>query len=128
MPHRLIHLSRFLVLCLGLLGLAGCASGGDKEDAIEGRFITDTRPGDIRLFRFVVTLPEQPLHAITQLNQGGQVRRERHQLQTDRLAILEKVLARQPELNDYCPHGHTVLDKYAVINEVIIRGECKYKD
>lgn len=128
MCRRFPSLACLFALLLALL-VAGCASGGDRDgDTVQGRFITDIRPGDIRLFRFVVALPEQPVHAITQLNQGSQHRRQRYNLETERLAVLEKVLARQPQLKEYCPHGYNVIDKYAVLNEVVIRGECKYQD
>ena len=128
MVCRFFSFTAFWVL-LAALTVTACASKSPRgENAVQGRFITETLPGDIRLFRFVISLPDIPVRPITQVNSQGQERQQRRDLEVDRLKHLDRVLDRQPELKTFCPAGYTVVEKYAVLNEVVIRGECKYAD
>lgn len=117
-----------LLMLASLVALTACSGGPRKPppDGIEGKLYTDTLKGDIRLFRFVVTLPERPVRPITQMGQppqGGSGRRDRRD---DQLEDIERQLENQQQLKEFCPNGFTVIERIAVLNELEIRGECKY--
>lgn len=128
MMCRFCSIFSCLVLFSALLVSACASKSSQGEQAVQGRFITEVLPGDIRLFRFVIQLPEIRVRPITQVNSQGQERQQRRDLEVDRLKHLDRILDRQPELEKFCPAGYSVVEKYAVLNEVVIRGECKYAD
>ena len=37
-------------------------------------------------------------------------------------------LEQDSRLKEYCPLGYVVIDQYAVLNDVVIRGECRYTE
>lgn len=129
MTRFVSHLTalRFVMLA-GLLAITACSSGPRKPppEGIEGKLYTDTLKGDIRLFRFVVTLPERPVRPITQMGQPPQGSSGRHDRRDDQLEDIERQLENQPQLKEFCPNGFTVIERIAVLNELEIRGECKY--
>ena len=43
------------------------------------------------------------------------------------LALTQRYLKRDPRLMEYCPHGYVTLEQYAVLERIVIRGECRYK-
>ena len=119
-----------VALCMVLLTACASKPTGPKGEGINGKLFTNIVSGDIRLFRFVVDVPEQSVRPITQRNQGGQRReafQDRNELHKKQLENIEKALKDEQSLTEFCPNGFTVIERYAVLNELVIRGECQYK-
>lgn len=119
------------MLCLALLQTACASKPADpQENIIKGELHTRVVSGDIRLFRFVVNIPELSVTPITQTNRGGHRRntlQNRAELQKKQLQNMEEALKDRQELKAFCPNGFIVIERYAILNELVIRGECKYK-
>lgn len=119
-----------LFALLGFTAVVSACAGGPPrgEEGVKGQLYTETLAGDIRLFRFVILRPEPPLRPITQRNpQGPGASAPRPQDDQETLERVERSLAKLPELRAFCPNGYTVIEKYAILNELVVRGECKYQ-
>jgi len=111
-----------------LIMLTGCASGGGKRNEI-GLFDTTVKGDDIRLFRYTLPLFREKPKPITQRSDGQRSRNaEQRESEETQLKRAEYYLEQDPRVKKYCPKGYTMTDKYAVLNEIIIRGECRYTD
>lgn len=117
-------------LCMVLITACASKPAGIQDEGLNGKLFTNIVSGDIRLFRFVVDVPEQSVRPITQRNQSGQRRealQDRAELHKKQLENIEKALKDEQSLTEFCPNGFTVIERYAVLNELVIRGECQYK-
>lgn len=122
-PFRLRQLAPIAVL-LSLLS----ACNSPEPQQIIGEFSTQQRPGGIRLFEFRVPLARPKLRPITSINTAQQQAAVMEQFDPDRqLALTQRYLKRDPRLMEYCPHGYVTLEQYAVLERIVIRGECRYK-
>jgi hypothetical protein len=122
-----IHAVFCTLICttMTIASLNGCASRPAKTMPM-GKFETTIKAGDIRLFSYSQPLFREKARPITAANQRedgtgkpredseSQLRRTLHDLEQD------------PRLKKYCPEGYVLIDKYAVLNDVVIRGECRY--
>lgn len=128
MKNRFFRATALLPLTLTGLALVSACSSPRKPpaEALQGKLYTETLKGDIRLFRFVVTVPERPVRPITQMGQPPQGGNRDRGQQDDHLEDIERSLESQPELKAFCPNGVTIIERSAVLNELEIRGECKY--
>jgi hypothetical protein len=113
------------VLLLSSIISACASSSGGKG---YGLFDTTVKSGDIRLFRYTLPLFREQPRPITardqnRVSQGVVSERESIEAQLKRA---DYYLQRDPRLKKYCPNGYVHIDKYAVLNEIIIRGECMY--
>ncbi len=116
------------ITLIALIILTGCASGGGKRNEI-GLFDTTVKGDDIRLFRYTLPLFREKPKPITQRSNGQQSQNiDQRESEEAQLKRAEYYLAQDPRLKEYCPKGYTMIDKYAVLNEIIIRGECRYKE
>ncbi|WP_219043484.1 hypothetical protein [Zhongshania aquimaris] len=114
-------------LILILSTLNGCASGPTQKKPI-GKFETTIKASDIRLFSYSQPLFREKARPITANNRRedgtskpmedseSQLKRTLHDLEQD------------SRLKEYCPLGYVIIDQYAVLNDVVIRGECRYTE
>ncbi len=124
---RITALAHYKKITLfALILITGCASNGRSGREI-GLFDTTIKGDDIRLFRYVLPLFREKPKPITQRANGSQSQnRDPKESEDAQLKRADYFLKQDPRLKEYCPNGYTVIDKYAVLNEIIIRGECKY--
>lgn len=121
--HRLPQLA----LTMALLSLLAACNSAEPEQII-GEFSTQERPGGIRLFEFRVPLARPKLRPITSVNTAQQQAALQAQFDPERqLVLTQRYLKRDPRLKEYCPHGYVTLEQYAVLERIVIRGECRYK-
>jgi hypothetical protein len=110
-----------MIAFFALIGLSACTTPSWQAVGI---LDTTIKGDDIRLFRYTLPLFREK----SKPRGGGQNRNnDRKDNEETQLKRADYLLSQHPKLNEYCPHGYTVSEKYAVLNEIIIRGECKYK-
>lgn len=120
------HLRPWLACAALSLLISACSS--PEPDQIIGEFSTQSRPGGIRLFEFRVPLARPTLRPITTVNTAQQQAAIQEQFDPDRqLVLTQRYLKRDPRLQEYCPHGYVTLEQYAVLERIVIRGECHYE-
>lgn len=112
-----------VTLCLAMLN--GCASGQAQQEP-RGKFEQTIKAGDIRLFSYSQPLFREVPRPITSLNRREEGTGKPKEDAESQLKRTLHDLEQDPRLNTYCPEGYVLIDKYAVLNEVVIRGECRY--
>ncbi len=124
---RITALPHYKKLTLvALIIFTGCASTGRSGKEI-GLFDTTIKGDDIRLFRYLLPLFREKPRPITQRANGSQTQNiDPKESEEAQLKRADYLLKQDPRLKEYCPKGYTITDKYAVLNEIIIRGECRY--
>lgn len=118
--------STLFYLTITAVLLNGCASGPAKKTP-KGTFETTIKAGDIRLFTYSQPLFRERARPITSANSredGTSKPREDSETQLKRTV---NDLKQDSRLAEYCPAGYTFIEQYAVLNDVIIRGECRYQ-
>ena len=68
-----------------------------------------------------------PARAIHRTPDGNSAPQPRQQDDRALLKQAHRLLNGDPRLNDYCPNGYMTLDEYALLGELMIRGECRYE-
>jgi hypothetical protein len=113
------------ILCL--ITLSGCASR-PAQQAPRGKFEQTIKAGDIRLFSYSQPLFREAPRPITSSNRREDGTGKPREDSESQLKRTLNDLEHDPRLKKYCPVGYLIIDKYAVLNEVVIRGECKYSE
>lgn len=113
-----------------LLGLtftisSGCATQPDPRHPA-GKFETSIKAGDIRLFSYSQPLFRERARPITARNRQEDGTGKPSEDSESQLKRTLRGLALDPRLKAYCPAGYIIIDQYAVLNDVVIRGECRY--
>ena len=111
---------------MALIILTACASN-DRSGREIGLFDTTIKGEDIRLFRYILPLFREKPKPIGMRADGSKTQNvDPKENEEAQLRRAEYFLKQDPRVKDYCPNGYTMIDIYAVLNEIIIRGECKY--
>lgn len=108
---------------IALFILSACTTGAGPE---VGLLDTTIKGDDIRLFRYTLPLFREKQRPRAGGGQNRNNDRAEGEGEEAQLKRADYFLSEHPRLKEYCPNGYTVIDKYAVLNEIIIRGECKY--
>lgn len=119
---------RLFLLLLCCAALVACASGNPKRPSAVGVFVPEPRPGDIRMFTYAVVVKQRSAQPIRQ-SVSARHQEEPASPHKNRNAILkktERTLRGHPDYLRYCSKGHVTIEKYIVLNEAVIRGECNY--
>ncbi|MEX1664011.1 hypothetical protein [Zhongshania arctica] len=116
------------LFCLSLTAVAlnGCASGPTKKSP-RGAFETTIKAGDIRLFSYSQPLFRERARPITSANSREDGTSKPREDSESQLRRTVRDLEQDPRLAEYCPAGYTLIEQYAVLNDVVIRGECRYQ-
>ena len=128
-PH-LPTLTRFrlIALCLFLSFIVAC-SGPQNRRQDFGRFTQLERDGGLQLFEYEFRRPQQKVRPITHTTDPEKLAREREMRKPEnQLHYAKLLLKRDPRVKEYCPNGYIILDEYVVLDEIKIRGECRYDD
>jgi len=104
---------------------ASCASQPSPRKPI-GKFETSIKAGDIRLFSYSQPLFREKARPITARNRQEDGTGKPREDSESQLKRTLRDLELDPRLKEYCPAGYVVIDQYAVLNDVVIRGECRY--
>jgi hypothetical protein len=131
MSHRLNAFFASQLTCIALiLGACTNQSHNSAPKEMPGTLYTQQLPGDIKLFKFVLLVPDQPVRPITQRdpNRASDSASEIRNHTQQQLKRMEKGLGELQALQDFCPNGFIIVERYAVLRERVIRGECQYGD
>jgi hypothetical protein len=116
------------LFCLSITAvvLSGCAIGSAKTMP-KGVFETTVKAGDIRLFSYSQPLFREKARPITSANSRADGTSKPREDSESQLRRTVHNLEQDPRLAEYCPAGYTLIEQYAVLNDVVIRGECRYQ-
>jgi hypothetical protein len=117
---------RFVVVAWLAL-LAACSGGPDRKPPAQGAFTPLERGGGLRLFEYTLRVALPPARAIHRTPDGNNAPQPHKQDDRALLKQAHRLLNDDPRLNDYCPNGYMTLDEYALLGELMIRGECRYE-
>ena len=115
-----------LVAAALVFGLVACASSPGASDS--GRFETDVKDNGIRLFRYIQPLQRdqpRPINSLAAAEENAR-RRELYDPQ-NQIELARRLLERDTRLKAFCPDGHVIIEQYAVLSDIVIRGECRYE-
>ncbi|MDX1505209.1 MAG: hypothetical protein R3221_05800 [Spongiibacter sp.] len=119
---------RLALLCLSACFIAAC-SGPQSRRQEFGRFTQLERDGGLRLFEYEFRRPQQQVRPITHTTDPERLAREREMLKPEnQLHHAKLLLKRDSRVKEYCPNGYIILDEYVVLDEIKIRGECRYQE
>lgn len=114
---------------LALLLLLSACSAAPKPAVSAGEFDSQTRSGGIKLFSYREKMRIPKVRPIRQLaDPQAEAARMAKYLPALQLQQAETRLKRDPRLQAFCPLGYQEIEKYAVLDEIVIRGECHYQD
>ncbi|MBD2857415.1 hypothetical protein IB286_00250 [Spongiibacter sp. KMU-158] len=128
MKYRLSTSSRFSALLALFLAVSACSSQ-PKTTTSAGEFVPQVRSGGIKLFSYTekMIMPKVgPIHQVAD-PQAEAARRAKY-LPATQLQAAQIRLNRDERLKSFCPNGYTEIEKYAVLDEIVIRGECQYTE
>lgn len=127
-PRPFFHTGfRLTILCLLACATIAC-SGTPKRGQEFGRFTQLQRDGGLQLFEYEFRRPQQKVRPITHTTDPEKLAREREMLKPEnQLHHAKLLLKRDPRVKEYCPNGYIILDEYVVLDEIKIRGECRYQ-
>ncbi len=121
-------MTRSIAAAFALLLLGACSSPSPRPTTA-GTFEAQSRDDGIKLFiyREKLAIPKaKPIHYTADPIAEAAKLAKFHP--AEQIKRAEFNLKRDARLQAFCPNGYTPIEKYAVLDEIVIRGECIYQE